>query len=145
MDSNKRIALINAYQQLQGISLKLNKSTPEDTAKTVQDEFQSFIQNRIDELLNGKKSIENNSQFSPEDLEVLRALINGVREKQRGGTQPGRPTTKKSYDQPETGLRTNTSNARPMVDPDPDGLKVRNLQIDMLKSLERMNNEGPEY
>lgn len=142
-DSSKRIALINAYQQMIGISLKLSKYTPEETAAVVQSEFQDFIQGRINELLNGKKPAEESAkQFSPEDVEVLRALIDGVRAKQRGVASPaGKPAAK--YDQP-TGT-TRSSGAKPIIDSDPDGLRYRNEQISILKSLEKMDNEGPEY
>lgn len=154
MDSNQKIDLINAYRQLVGTQLKISKNIPEAVASMVQAEFKAFVDSRIEELLNGKQAQATTSvpsQFSEDEVEILRALIEGVKAKQSGtAPRPRRPVKQQQqpgsgqYDQPETSLR-GSSGARPLVDEDHDGSRLRNSQEALLRSLQQMEDSGPEF
>lgn len=153
MDSNKKIDLINAYRQLSGTTLKLSKGTTEEAASAVQQEFQAFVASRIEDLLSGNSQDQTPaqidipaSQLTDEDIQVLLALVENVRSKQRlneaANTQA---VNQRRPQQPQVQVRGGSSSARPLKDPDPTGEKYRSVNESLLSSLAKMERDGPEY
>jgi hypothetical protein len=142
MDANKKIDLINAYRQLSDLTLKLSKHTNEETANTVQKEFQEFVSSRIDQLLNGGTEKDAPqipaSQLTDDDVHVLLALVENVRSKQRLNEAVASPPAK-------TQQIRSSSGARPLKDPDPTGEKHRSANESLLNRLAKMDSQGPEF
>jgi hypothetical protein len=158
MDSSAKIDMINAYRQLQGQALKMPKAIPEGITTSVNTEFQVWVTTRIEELLGNtpetKAVTMPASQLNQEDVDVLLALVDNVRSKQRlngaaggGGPVPVVAQAVSRRGLPEQrGMRGNP-NARPLVeqavsipnDPDPDGMKRRNGQALLMRELANMD------
>ena len=140
MEANKKIDLINAYRQLQTTTLPLKK-TDEGIVGTVMAEFQEFVSRRISELLGEKSSKTDSitSNFSEEELDILRALIDNIKAKQSGA-----PRKPEQQPRQRTGPVPEALGNR-QSDPDPTGQKYRNENAGILAQLKRMDNEGPEY
>lgn len=150
MDSNEvnaKIDLINAYRQLSGTTLKLSKSTPETAVNVVQLEFQSFVASRIEELLNGKQDNSNSpaGQLTNEDVQVLLALIENVKNKQKLNEAASAAQVPQRNPQPQQQIRGGNPNAKPLKDQDPSGEKYRNANETLLSRLAKMENQGPEF
>lgn len=151
MDANKKIDLINAYRQLQGISLKLAKSTPEEIQGIVQTEFQAFVNFRIQELLNGKAAEPEApvqipaSQLTDDDVQILLALVDNVKSKQKLNEAANSSSTPPR--RPQQAPRPSSPNARPLKerDSDPTGERTRAANEGLLRQLQKMENEGPEF
>lgn len=152
MDSNKKIDLINAYRQLSGTALKLSKATTEETVEIVQQEFQAFVSSRIESLLSGESN-ENDqeqvhipaSQLTDEDIQVLLALIENVRSKQRLNEAANAQTIPQRRAQsPQQQVRGN-NNTKPLKDPDPTGEKYRSANESLLNRLAKMERESPDF
>lgn len=159
MDSNKKIDLINAYRQLSDTTLKLSKGTPEEAVEAVQREFQSFVATRIEALLSGTEDqsiVQADipaSQLTGEDVQVLLALVENVRSKQRlneaANTQAHvaqqQPQPARRQQPQSQQVRGGNANARPLKDPDPTGEKYRNANESLLNRLSKMERDGPDY
>lgn len=152
MDANKKIDLINAYRQLSGVALKLSKGTNEEISATVQQEFQAFVESRIESLLNGGSTEQEQkdvdipaSQLTDDDVQVLLALVENVRSKQRLNEAANAPTPQRRQQQPQQQVRGGNPNARPLKDSDPTGEKYRSANESLLSRLAKMDNQGPEF
>lgn len=139
MEANKKIDLINAYRQLQTATLPLKK-TDEGIVGTVMTEFQEFVSKRISELLGEKQAkTDISSNFSEEEINILRAVIDNIKAKQSGFPSRAQEQPRQRT-RPEPEALGNRQN-----DPDPTGQKARNANAGILAQLKRMENEGPEY
>lgn len=162
MDSDAKIDMINAYRQLTGQSLKLGKSIPEGVVTGVNGEFQTWVKKRIEELLGASQDAVPAitipaTQFTEDDVNVLLALIDNVRSKQKLNTaasgtsqetQPYRPPQRRGragLPDPK-GMRPNP-NAKPLVEQiasgpqgnDRDGSQHRDAQGQLLRELANMD------
>ena len=151
MDSNKKIDLINAYRQLSDTTLKLSKGTNEEIVTIVQQEFQTFVASRIEHLLSGGATetlaeVQEipAGQLTEDDIQVLLALIENVRSKQRLNEAANVPQVQRRQPQHQQ-VRGGTTNARPLKDSDPTGEKYRNANETLLSRLAKMENQGPEF
>lgn len=145
MEANKKIDLINAYRQLQTATLPLKK-TEESIVGTVMTEFQEFVSRRISELLGEKSSKSDaiSSNFSDEEIDILRAIIDNIKAKQSNTTISASPRGQEQPIRQRTGPKPEPLGNR-QSDPDPTGQKFRNENAGILAQLKRMENEGPEY
>jgi hypothetical protein len=144
MDSNRKIDLINAYRQLQGLTLKLSKSTDEEITDLVQKEFQEFVTSRIEQLLNGSAESGESppaSRLTEEDIEIVLALIENVKLKQKLNNAPAPKPVPPQVNQ----VRNVSSNAKPLKDADPTGERYRSANETLLSRLAKMDNQGPEF
>lgn len=150
MNRDKKIEAINAYRKLLDHKLKV-ASKDEELKAEVQASFKAWVEGRLRELMGETRSPLDMSQFTREELAVLKGMAGKLLAKADALTPAPQQTQKSPQPQSTNPGKAKQAGTTKGIVQDPDEKRlVANRKLfsaadSMTDALDKMDQQGPEF
>lgn len=150
MNRDKKIEAINAYRRLLDHKLKVS-SKDEELKAEVQASFRAWVEGRLRELMGESRQVAEPTQFTLEELAVLRGMAGKLLAKADALTASPQPSRKSPQPPPTNPDQSKQAGTTKGIVQDPDekqliaNRKFFSAADSMTDALDKMDQQGPEF